>query len=146
MHEPEKLTYAECRGLLAGGVFGRLAVCTPRGAQIFPVNYAVTGEAVVFRTAEDGVIAGCDWSVPMAFEVDFVDYSDHRGWSVVAAGRCERVEGADELAQIRRTWDPRPWASGQRSLYLRLAWTDLTGRRLGGGWTRENELPVRRQL
>ncbi len=146
MNEPEELTYADCRGLLAGGVFGRVAVCTPAGAQIFPVNYSVVGEAVVFRTSAYGVVATSDWDVPMAFEVDHVDYSDQRGWSVVAVGRGERVEDAEVLVQIKRTWDPRPWAAGQRPLYVRLAWTELTGRRLGHAWTREEELPVRRQL
>ncbi|MET0838320.1 MAG: pyridoxamine 5'-phosphate oxidase family protein [Marmoricola sp.] len=145
MDEPQEMTYAECRGLLAGGIFGRVAVCTPTGPQIFPVNYSVVGEAVVFRTSAYGVVATSDWDVPMAFEVDHVDYSDQRGWSVVVAGRGERVDDPDVLAQIKRTWDPRPWAAGLRPLYVRLGWTGLTGRRLGR-WTREEELPVRRQV
>jgi hypothetical protein len=145
VNEPEELTYAECRGLLAGGVFGRVAVCTPAGARILPVNYSVVGEAVVFRTTMDGVIATSDWSLPMAFEVDQVDYGDHRGWSVLATGRAELVEDPELLALIKRTRDARPWASGDRPSYVRIAWSDLTGRRLGRGWTRENELPVRRQ-
>ena len=146
MHEPEELTYAECRGLLAGGVFGRVAVCTASGPRILPVNYSVVGEALVFRTSPYGVIAASDWKSSMAFEVDHVDYADQRGWSVVATGRGERVEDPAVLAQIKRTWDPHPWAAGHRPLYVRLPWSELTGRRLGQGWTRENEMPVRRQL
>ena len=42
-------------------------------------------------------------------------------------------------------WDPRPWAGGSRLLYLRLPWRELTGRRLGHGWNRGNEVPVHRQ-
>jgi uncharacterized protein len=143
MDELEQLTYAECRALLAGGVFGRVAVCTPAGARILPVNYSVVGEAVVFRTTADGVVATAGWDLPMAFEVDFVDYVELRGWSVVAAGRGEAVEEPEKLALIRRTWDPRPWASGDRPLYVRLPWSDLTGRRLGRGSTREDDLPGR---
>jgi nitroimidazol reductase NimA-like FMN-containing flavoprotein (pyridoxamine 5'-phosphate oxidase superfamily) len=146
MSDVEELSYAKCRGLLAGGVFGRVAVCTADGAQILPVNYSVVDEAVVFRTSTYGVVATHDWSRPMAFEVDHVDYGDQRGWSVVAVGRGERVEEIEELSLIKRTWDPRPWAGGARPLYVRLAWTELTGRRVGKGWTRENELPVRRQV
>ena len=64
-----------------------------------------------------------------------------------ARGRTgERVEDDEELDLIKRTWDPRPWASGSRPLYVRLQWTELTGRRLGRGWTHETELPVRRQI
>ncbi len=145
MSELEELSYAECRGLLAGGVFGRAAICTAEGPRILPVNYSVVEESVVFRTSAYGMISTRD-SWPMAFEVDHVSYEDHRGWSVVALGRGERVEDADDLALIKRTWDPRPWAAGTRPLYVRLEWTDLTGRRVGQGWTRENEMPVRRQL
>ena len=56
MDELEELTYSECRALLAGGVFGRVALCTPKGAAILPVNYSVVGEAVIFRTSADGVV------------------------------------------------------------------------------------------
>ena len=146
MGEVEELSYAECRGLLAGGVFGRVAVCTADGPRILPVNYSVVEESVIFRTSAYGVVAAHDWGSTIAFEVDHVDYGDQRGWSVVALGRGERVEDADELALIKRTWDPRPWASGIRPLYVRLAWTELTGRRVGQGWTRDNEMPVRRQI
>lgn len=144
--EVVELSYAKCRELLAGGVFGRVAVCTPEGPRILPINYSVVDEAVVFRTSAYGVIATHDWRSLMAFEMDFVDYSEQRGWSVVALGRGERVDELEELAKIRRTWDPRPWASGARPLYVRLEWTELTGRRLGQGWTNENEMPVRRRL
>ena len=57
------------------------------------------------------------------------------------------IEDPDELAAIRAFWNPRPWAGGaQRLLYVRLRWDELTGRRLGNGWTHENELPIRRTV
>jgi nitroimidazol reductase NimA-like FMN-containing flavoprotein (pyridoxamine 5'-phosphate oxidase superfamily) len=145
MGDVEVLPYARCRALLAGGLFGRVAVCTDDGPRILPVNYSVVGEAVIFRTSAYGVVATHDWKTSMAFEVDHVDYGEQRGWSVQAVGRGERVEDAQELALIRRTWDPQPWPSGSRPLYVRLAWSELTGRSLGSGWTRTNELPAHRQ-
>lgn len=144
MDEPAELSYSKCRELLAGGVFGRIAVCTPAGPRILPVNYSVVSEAVVFRTSEDGVVANHGTDAPIAFEVDHVEYADHKGWSVVATGVGRRIDDADELSHIQRTWDPRPWAGGHRPLYVRLAWDDLSGRRLGQGWTHDNEMPVRR--
>jgi len=123
-----ELSYAKCRELLGGGVFGRVAVCTPEGPRILPVNYSVVNESIVFRTSATGVVATRDWGSPMAFEVDHVDYADHKGWSVVATGAGHRVEDADELAHIKRTWDPRPWAAGTRPLYVRLAWSRLDAR------------------
>jgi len=146
MNEPTELSYGKCRELLAAGVFGRVGVCTPQKPVILPVNYSVVSEAIIFRTTPYGVVANHDWGSPIAFEVDYVDYTEHKGWSVLATGRGERVEDLDELARIKRTWDPRPWAGGARPLYVKLAWEELTGRRLGQGWTHENELPVRRHL
>jgi nitroimidazol reductase NimA-like FMN-containing flavoprotein (pyridoxamine 5'-phosphate oxidase superfamily) len=146
MSEVEELPYAKCRGLLAGGVFGRVAVCSADGPLILPVNYSVVDESIIFRTSPYGVFSTHDWTSRMAFEVDHVDYAEHRGWSVLAVGHGDRVEESDELAHIKRTWDPRPWAGGTRPLYVRLTWTELTGRRLGQGWTHDNEMPVRRQL
>lgn len=146
MSQVEELTYAKCRGLLAAGIFGRVAVCTDDGPRILPVNYSIVEEAVIFRTSPYGVVANHDWSAKMAFEVDHIDYNDHRGWSVVAVGRGDRVEDSESLELIKRTWEPRPWASGSRPLYVRLPWSELSGRRLGQGWTHDNELPVRRHL
>jgi len=146
MDAPVELPYAKCRELLGGGVFGRVAVCTPEGPRILPVNYSIVNESVVFRTSPTGVVATHNWGSQIAFEVDHADYADHRGWSVLATGRGQRVEDADELAHIKRTWDPRPWAGGARPLYVRLAWDELTGRRLGHGWTHDNEMPVRQAL
>ena len=59
-------------------------------------------------------------------------------------GRASFVDDQDELAEIARTWQPRPWASGQRHLVVRIPWTELTGRQLGGGWDPWEHLPVRR--
>lgn len=146
MDAPEELSYAKCRELLSGGIFGRVAICTPAGPRVFPVNYSVVSEAIVFRTAPYGAVASQDWGIPVAFEVDHVDYADHKGWSVVAVGHAHRVDDPEEVARIQRTWDPRPWAGESRNLYVRLPWDELTGRRLGQGWTHENEMPVRRSI
>ena len=51
-----------------------------------------------------------------------------------------------ELADIRSHWDPTPWAGGRRHLYVKIRWRDLTGRRIGGDWSRGSMMPVRRAL
>lgn len=144
MSELAELPYDKCHELLSGGIVGRAAVCTPAGPRIVPVNYAVFDESIVFRTTPYSVLGTYAWNTALAFEVDHVDYEDHRGWSVVATGRGSMVEDPEELAAIKTFWNPRPWASGARLLYVRLRWDELSGRQLGAGWTRDNELPVRR--
>ena len=146
MNELADLPYDKCRDLLSGGVVGRAAVCTPAGPRIVPVNYGVVDDAVVFRTTPYSVLGTYARSTALAFEVDHLDYEQQRGWSVVAVGRANVVEDPEEIEQIRRVWNPRPWAGGIRQLYVRLRWEELTGRRIGAGWTYQDEMPVRRTL
>jgi nitroimidazol reductase NimA-like FMN-containing flavoprotein (pyridoxamine 5'-phosphate oxidase superfamily) len=146
MNEPFDLSTEECRELLTAGLVGRVAVCTPVGPHVVPVNYAVVDAAVVLRTSPYSVLGSHARGSILAVEVDQFDYERQRGWSVVARGRAEAVTTADELKHIRSVWDPNAWASGQRNLYLRVRWSELTGRRLGPGWELTSGLPVRRVL
>lgn len=146
MNEPIELTVEECLELLAGGVVGRVALSTPIGPRIVPVNYAIDGDSIVFRTTPYSLLGSYGWNVEIAFEIDNIDYDRHQGWSVVAVGRAEIVDDPEDVRRIRENWDPRPWAAGPRNLYLRLVWRDVTGRRLGGDWSRSTMMPVRRAL
>ena len=139
-----ELTVEECLDLLAANVVGRVALSTPGGPRIVPVNYALHGDAIVFRTAPYSELGSYGWNTELAFEIDHIDHDRHQGWSVVAYGRGALVEDPDEIADIRRTWDPRPWAEGTRHLYMRLDWRNLTGRRVGSDWTTATRSPVHR--
>jgi nitroimidazol reductase NimA-like FMN-containing flavoprotein (pyridoxamine 5'-phosphate oxidase superfamily) len=146
MNQPFELSAEECRELLTAGLVGRVAVCTPVGPHIVPVNYAVVDDAVVIRTTPYSILGSHARGSIVAIEVDQFDYPRQRGWSVVARGRGEAVTAADELNHIRSVWDPHAWADGQRNLYLRVRWSELTGRRLGPGWDPTQSLPVRRAI
>ena len=56
------------------------------------------------------------------------------------------VVDAVELEDIRAAWNPDAWAAGCRTLYLRLRWSELTGRQLGRDWDPMASLPVRRAV
>jgi nitroimidazol reductase NimA-like FMN-containing flavoprotein (pyridoxamine 5'-phosphate oxidase superfamily) len=144
MIPPVELSVAECVDLLCGGVVGRVAMATPVGPRIVPVNYAVHEEAIVFRTTPYSELSTYGWNAELAFEVDHLDHESHQGWSVVALGRAQLVDDPDEIARIRRTWDPRPWAGGTRNLYVRLPWRTVTGRRVGNDWAQGSLQPYRR--
>ncbi|HEX2892949.1 MAG TPA: pyridoxamine 5'-phosphate oxidase family protein [Marmoricola sp.] len=145
MNQLLELSHEKCEELLRGSIIGRVAFSTPQGPQIVPVNYTTVADAIVFRTAPYTQLGMHAAGSPLAFEIDHVDYDDHRGWSVVAHGIGELVEHTSELEETTAFWNPKPWAGGARTLYIRLRWKALTGRRVGGGWTRDNELPVRRR-
>lgn len=131
MTEPRELTVEQCQQLLRGGVVGRVAMCSPMGPRILPLNYAMHDGAIIFRTTPYSELGTYGWNSDLAFEIDELDYELHQGWSVVAIGRAELIEDPDELRSIRESWDPSPWAGGRRHLYIRLRWRDISGRRLG---------------
>ncbi len=145
MTEPETLSQEKCLELLHGAIVGRVAFNAPDGPRIVPVNYTTVGNAIVFRTTPYSELGSHGNGTAMAFEIDQIDYADHKGWSVVATGVARFVRDVTELADEAELWDPKPWAKGSRLLYVRIPWDRISGRRLGGGWTRDNELPVRRR-
>jgi len=137
-----ELSPAECLDLLSNRDVGRVAMATPVGPRIVPVNYTVQDGAVVFRTAPYSELSTYGWNTELAFEVDSLDHETHRGWSVVALGRARLVEDVEEVAAIRAGgWEPRPWADGSRNLYVKLVWRALTGRRVGDD---SSQRPARR--
>jgi nitroimidazol reductase NimA-like FMN-containing flavoprotein (pyridoxamine 5'-phosphate oxidase superfamily) len=144
MNAPFDLSTHECRTLLSAGLVGRVAVCTPVGPHIVPVNYGVVDDSVVLRTSPYSVLGSHAGGTILALEVDQFDYERQHGWSVVARGRAETVTNAEDLSHIKAMWEPRAWAAGQRNLFVRIRWSELTGRRLGAGWNPTDELPVRR--
>ena len=146
MNEPVELTIEECLALLGDGGVGRVAVCTPLGPRIVPLNYAMYDDAIVFRTTPYSEVGTYGWNTDLAFEADHLDYGAREGWSVVAIGRGALVDDPAEVLDIRSGWDPMPWAGGRRHLYIRLRWRDLTGRRIGGDWIRRRATPVPRVL
>ncbi len=102
------------------------------GIRIFPVNYRMFADGIVFRTLPYGVIANSAHGAEVAFEVVDVDDELRSGWSVLAVGRCERVEDPATVRTIRSEGDVEPWAAGRRNLYFQVNWIDLTGRQVGG--------------
>ena len=133
MNEVVELTVQECLELLGARTVGRVGLMTEAGIRIFPVNYTVFGDKVVFRTLPYGAIANSAHGAEVAFEVDELDDELRSGWSVLAVGACERVEDPDTVRMIRAEGDVEPWAAGHRNLYFQVSWTDLTGRQVGGG-------------
>jgi uncharacterized protein len=125
------LSESRCLELLGGEAVGRVALCTPDGPQIFPVNFTIAESSVVFRTTAYSVLGTHAWQTRLAFEVDRIDPERRSGWSVVASGPGSQVRPGPELEEIVGSWNPDPWAGGTRPLYVRLRWDTLSGRQIG---------------
>ena len=115
----------ECWSLVGGSGVGRVAVMVDGAPRIVPVNYAVTGDVIYFRTAV-GTILNNVVSQKAAFEVDAFDPPSRSGWSVcvVGAGRPVGDCGPDVFVD---SWAPRP-----REVCYRIVPDEITGRRLFG--------------
>ena len=107
------LSAEECWARLADhpARVGRVGIGGP-SPDILPVNYAVDGHSVVFRTAEGKKLAALGRGERVAFEVDDVDPKWRRGWSVVLRGFAEHVSDMRQKALLEelplQPWDPSP--------------------------------------
>jgi nitroimidazol reductase NimA-like FMN-containing flavoprotein (pyridoxamine 5'-phosphate oxidase superfamily) len=110
---------------------GRLAYNDDDGPVVTPLSYAVSERAVLVATAPTTQLAAHAPGSPVAFEVDDLDAVERAGWSVVVRGRAEVVDYAELPAAHDAR--PAPWAAGDRTTYLRIEPSSLTGRRLPPG-------------
>jgi uncharacterized protein len=126
----EQFTKIECLELLGSQCFGRLGVVVDGRPMIFPVNYALDGDTVVFRTDVgtkfDRAVLG-----PVAFEVDSVDPVARTGWSVVVQGMGQEITWKlDERSERLRELDVHPWVPGERVRWVEILAQTITGRRV----------------
>jgi nitroimidazol reductase NimA-like FMN-containing flavoprotein (pyridoxamine 5'-phosphate oxidase superfamily) len=85
---------------------GRLAYHLVGEVHIVPLNYAVDGGRLVFRTAPGSKLLGVVMNEDVAFEVDEFD-RDH-ATSVIVRGRAEFLTDgeADAVRDLPRSWVP----------------------------------------
>jgi nitroimidazol reductase NimA-like FMN-containing flavoprotein (pyridoxamine 5'-phosphate oxidase superfamily) len=128
----EVLHRDECLRLLEQDVIGRLAVVVGGAPTIFPVNYRVDGESIVFRS-DPGTKVDIGPRARACFEIDHFDRERRTGWSVVVSGRLDEVTPYDGAALDRvRDLPIDPWAGGVKAHWMRLTGDRVTGRRVGG--------------
>ena len=126
------LSPAECFDLLEPGGIGRVGFTSADRIMMLPVNFAATGKTIVFRTAPDTLLAlYADASV--SFEVDRLDEALHEGWSVLVHGHAHKVTDEREVKYLEDATHLEPWAGGARDVYVRIAPTRISGRRIQPG-------------
>ena len=121
------MTREECWDFLREAEFGRLAFHLADEVHITPVNYAVDGETLLFRTAEGSKLLGIVMNQDCAFEID--EFGDEVARSVVLRGTA-RVLEEDEEHRAENV-PLRPWVGGGTFKYnvVEIVPTELSGRR-----------------
>jgi len=123
------LSPAECFDLLEPGGIGRVGFTSADGIMMLPVNFAVAGKTIVFRTAPDTLLA-LHADAPVSFEVDRLDEALHEGWSVLVHGHAHKVTDERDVRHLEDGTHLEPWAGGARDVYVRIAPTKISGRRV----------------
>jgi hypothetical protein len=124
----ESLVPAECWKYLQASYIGRLAVINGEAPEIFPVNFMVVDETVVFRTAPGTKLRALLGGSPVAFEVDGLNPYGTEVWSVVIKGAAGPFDG--DPARLQEAGPDRdPWQPGLKEHLVQIRPDDISGRR-----------------
>ena len=124
----EILDEDQCLALLGTAPIGRVAMCQGGLPAVLPVNFALYGRRIVFRTGQGTKLDAAVRHAVIAFEVDWFDELSHDGWSVMAVGRADDI--TDDLNLIGGNGRVQPWVGGERDHYVAIEAELLTGRRI----------------
>lgn len=127
-HGMEELTPAECWRLLRLHEVGRLAVSIADHPDIFPINYVVDGDGIVFRSGPGTKLAAAVLGRGVAFEIDGYDPIAGEAWSVVAKGRARQIERMIEYFEAEEL-PLFPWHAAPKPDIVRIEPIEVTGRR-----------------
>jgi nitroimidazol reductase NimA-like FMN-containing flavoprotein (pyridoxamine 5'-phosphate oxidase superfamily) len=125
----EMMDRAECLELLNTSDLGRIAVVDAGHPVIFPVNYAMDGEHIVFRTAPGTKFDATVRGTPVAFEIDWTDTGSRAAWSVVVTGWARVVETPEEMARAEAL-DLKPWSTHDKPHFVAVHAERVSGRRI----------------
>ena len=123
------LSPVECFDLLEPGGIGRVGFPSADGIMMLPVNFAVTGKTIIFRTAPDTLLARYA-EAQVSFETDHLDEAQHEGWSVLVHGHAHQVKDEHAIKRLEDLMHLEPWAPGARDVYVRIVPAQITGRRI----------------
>ncbi len=124
-----RLDDEECWRFLAKHSIGRVAIVHLGSPMIFPVNYALDGRTVVFRTGPGTKLGMAVAGGEAAFEVDDAYDVLETGASVMVHGTLQQVTAPDEKARVAKL-GLRTWAPGNRDHIVRVSPAWISGRRI----------------
>lgn len=120
-----EMTTEECWELLRSEEFGRLAFHLAEQVHITPINYAVDGDTLLFRTAEGSKLLAVVMNPDIAFEID--RYTEDTAWSVILRGTARQLDEHDE--HRAENVPLRPWVPTLKYNVVEITPTEISGRR-----------------
>lgn len=123
------LTSEECWERLEAGGVGRVAVVVGSAPDIFPVNYFVRNREIVIHTEAGTKLAAATMMTSSVFEIDEIDLTTRKGWSVVVKGRGREPAQIEELVALDEL-ATHPWVEASKSRWLVITPSEVSGRRV----------------
>ncbi len=114
--------------LLSTEQLGRVGVTLEALPAILPVNYALLGDNIIFRSAPGAKLTGALTGSVVAFEVDASAPDHTSAWSVMIVGHAQWLADGTALAEAKRL-PLSPWAPGSRDYFVRITAELVSGRR-----------------
>ena len=121
----EIIAEQDCWDLLETQDIGRVALVVGSQVEVFPVNYGIDGEGIIFRSNAGRKMTGTA-AREVTIEVDDIDWAARAGWSVVVHGEARDITAYDGLERQRAV---QSW-TGSKDFLVRIAPRSITGRRL----------------
>ena len=124
----ESLPTDVCLRLLESVPVGRVSFSIGGEVVTLPVNHAVDGQEVVFRTDRGSKLSASYRQDLVAFEADDYDPETRTGWSVLIKGRAEVIREDSEIQRLRQL-GLHPWiTAAEHPHWIRIRPTSITGR------------------
>lgn len=122
------LSVTECWQLLGAATVGRLVTCVDQTIEIYPVNFMIDAESILFASAPGSKLEQLSAQPSVVFEVD--GESTRGYWSVVVKGNAYRLAADDEIESsgvlTLQSLEPT-----DKSNYVRIVPERTTGRLFG---------------
>lgn len=124
----DNLTSRQCWKLLSETSIGRLAVTVNGHPDVFPINYHIDGESIIFRTGGGTKIDAIGEDARVALEADAVSAEFGLAWSVVVKGHAEIVP-PDSAVLNGTNQGMFPWQGVGKDHLVRIVAEEVTGKR-----------------
>lgn len=118
--------------LLSSVSLGRLVTSFGGQLEIFPVNFVVQDESVLFRTAEGTKLFTTVMNDKVLFEAD--EHTAAEGWSVIVRGTAAMLSSAEDIHRADQA-GLIPWVPTEKLRYVRVTPTEISARRFRFGDT-----------
>lgn len=121
----EEMSTDECWAMLNAHEFGRVAFHLGPEVHLVPVNYAVSGKSLLFRTAPGSKLVGCVMNPDIVFEID--QYDDRTASSVIVRGSARRLH--EDQQHLADDIGLHPWVPTPKYEVVEIRADEVTGRR-----------------